>query len=62
MYDEKTADVRRRQRCGWPSVIDRHIAAFGQDYRLESGENPIPALRDRSVDSTRTGREPGAVQ
>ena len=43
-------------------VIQRHIAAFGQDYRWETGANPIPALRDRSADNTRVGRVPGAAQ
>jgi len=39
-------------------VIERHIAAFGQDYRWEMGANPIPALRDRSHDNTCVGRVP----
>ena len=44
------------------SVIDRHIAQFGQDYRWQQGENPIPALQDVHVDNTRVGRVPGAAQ
>ena len=42
------------------SVIDRHIAAFGQDYRWQQGENPIPALRDRRADNVNLGRTQGA--
>ncbi len=41
-------------------VIERYIAAHGQDYRWEMGVNPIPALRDRTADNTRVGRVPGA--
>ncbi|MBE5797851.1 MAG: hypothetical protein E7327_10845 [Clostridiales bacterium] len=44
------------------TVIDRHIASFGQDYRFQQGENPIPALQDMHVDNTRVGRVPGAAQ
>ena len=41
-------------------VIERYIAAHGQDYRWETGANPIPPLRDRKADNTRVGRVPGA--
>ena len=41
-------------------VIERYIAAHGQDYRWETGANPIPPLRDRTADNTRVGRVPGA--
>jgi len=44
------------------SVIARHIGRFGQDYRFQQGENPIPALQDVHVDNTRVGRVPGAAQ
>ena len=43
-------------------VINEHIRRFGQDYRWETGANPIPALQNRSVDNTRVGRVPGAAQ
>jgi len=43
------------------TVIDRHISAYGQDYRFELAKNPIEALRDRTTDNTEVGR-PSARQ
>lgn len=40
------------------AVIDRHIQQFGEDYRFETGPNPIPDLRDRKSDNTAVGRAP----
>jgi len=40
------------------SVIQRHVQLFGQDYRFEKAENPIPVLRDRAMDNTLLGRRP----
>lgn len=42
------------------TVIDRHIGLYGQDYRWQQGENPIPALRDVRIDNVTVGRMPGA--
>jgi len=41
-------------------VINEHIRRFGQDYRYEKAENPIPALRDVHLDNIAVGRTPGA--
>ena len=38
------------------SVIARHIAQCGQDYRFELAPNPIEALRDRKCDNVDVGR------
>ena len=38
------------------TVIDRHIAQFGQDYRFEVAPNPIEALHDRKCDNVEVGR------
>ena len=43
-------------------VINEFIAKEGKDYRYELKENPIPALRNRRVDNTSVGREPGAAE
>ncbi len=44
------------------AVIEAHIANRGEDYRFETCENPIPALRDRKRDNTEVGRVPGALK
>ena len=38
-------------------IIERLIEREGRDYRFETAENPIKALRDRKKDNTRVGRE-----
>ena len=38
------------------TVIEEYIAKNGQDYRFETAPNPVPALRDRTVDNTEVGR------
>ena len=38
------------------NVIERHIQLCGKDYRYETGENPVDALRDRFYDNTSVGR------
>ena len=38
-------------------IIERLIEREGRDYRFETAENPIKALRDRKRDNTRVGRE-----
>lgn len=40
------------------TVIQDAIAGAGQDYRFETAENPIPALRSRTKDNTTLGRKP----
>ncbi len=37
-------------------VIDQHIKKFGEDYRVETKDHPIRALRNRKVDNTEIGR------
>ena len=37
-------------------VIEKHIKAFGEDYRYEEKENPIKELRDRKKDNTTFAR------
>ena len=37
-------------------VIDDYIRRFGEDYRFETAQNPIPDLRVRTVDNVRVGR------
>lgn len=39
-------------------VIEEYIRENGRDYRFETGENPIPELRDRCRDNTSVGRVP----
>lgn len=38
-------------------IIERLIEREGRDYRFETAENPIKALRDRRKDNTEVGRE-----
>ena len=38
-------------------IIERLIEREGRDYRFETAENPVPALRDRRKDDTALGRE-----
>lgn len=52
-FNDSSAGVASHQ------VIERHIAAQGQDYRWETGANLIPLPRDRTADNTRVGRVPG---
>ena len=42
------------------TVIDRRIRMYGQDYRYQQGEHPIPTLCDRTADNISVGRVPGA--
>ena len=37
-------------------VIQKAITQNGRDYRFETAENPIEALRDRRKDNTVIGR------
>ena len=39
------------------TVIQDIIGEKGQDYRFETAENPIPALRSRTKDNTTLGRK-----
>ena len=41
-------------------VIQDYIKAHGQDYRWETAEEPIPALRSRTQDNITVGRERAA--
>ncbi len=38
------------------AVIQKHIEAFGEDYRYEEKQNPIKELRDRKCDNTEFAR------
>ena len=38
-------------------IIERMIEREGRDYRFETKENPVKALRDRKKDNTEVGRE-----
>lgn len=40
------------------ALIEQHIRQFGQDYRWETAENPIEALRDHRADNISVGRRP----
>ncbi|WP_294496865.1 hypothetical protein [uncultured Gemmiger sp.] len=51
MVNGKTANVTSH------TVIQDCIAENGQDYRFETAENPIPALRCRTKDNTTLGRK-----
>ena len=42
-------------------VIEKYIRQHGQDYRFETAPNPVPELRDRSVDNTQVGRLPEKI-
>ncbi len=63
------ADFFRQQSILIPSVrivpshevIEAYICRRGEDYRYETRENPIPALRDRRQDNTDVGRVKGAA-
>lgn len=50
-----------------PDIVPSHITIKqaiqqnGQDYRYETAENPIPALRDRRCDNTSVGRDPQPI-
>ncbi len=39
-------------------AVQREIDRVGRDYRFETAENPVPALRNRTVDNTAVGRVP----
>lgn len=43
-------------------VIEQSIESNGKDYRFETGENPIEALRDRKEDNITVGREANAAK
>ena len=43
------------------TVIEDYIRQNGEDYRFETAENPIEALRCRECDNTDVGRTPDAV-
>ena len=38
------------------TIIEEYIRQNGTDYRFETAPNPIPSLRDRTVDNTTLGR------
>ena len=42
-------------------VIEKHIAAFGQDYRWQKEQHPLPPLQNRKQDNTKVGRVPCAL-
>ena len=42
------------------TFIEKYIGMKGQDYRFETAPNPVPALRDRTMDNADVGRVPGA--
>lgn len=50
IVNNKTEDVLSHR------VIEDHICQYGKDYRFETDENPVPALRDRTKDNTTVGR------
>ncbi len=41
------------------TIIEDYIRQHGMDYRFETAPNPIPQLRDRTVDNTTLGRVKG---
>lgn len=43
-------------------VITEYQAKHGNDYRYETAENPIKALRDRTKDNTRVGISPSVAK
>ncbi len=43
-------------------VIEKHICNFGQDYRFQKAEHPLPVLRNRKEDNTDVGRTPCALE
>lgn len=43
-------------------VIEKHIKAYGEDYRYQKKRSPIAALRDKKHDNTDVGRVPGALE
>ena len=43
-------------------VIDEYIKKNGNDYRFETGEHPIEALRDRTKDNVEVGFNPKAAK
>ena len=43
-------------------VIKKHIHTFGQDYRFQTAEHPLPVLRNRKEDNTDVGRTPCALE
>jgi len=44
------------------TVIKEYIEKKGTDYRFETAENPIKALRDRKKDNISVGVAPSAAQ
>ncbi len=42
-------------------VIEKHISTFGQDYRFQVAEHPLPVLRCRKEDNIKVGRFPCAL-
>ncbi len=43
-------------------VIKDYIARYGEDYRYETAEHPIAALRSRTKDNEKVGYDPGAAE
>lgn len=43
------------------NVIDAHIRYYGRDYRWQVAPNPVPELRNRTMDNTSVGRVPHAA-
>lgn len=43
-------------------MIKEYIEKKGTDYRFETAENPIKALRDRKKDNISVGVAPSAAQ
>ena len=55
-YQKKVNDIPEEER-GHTVIVD-HIERFGEDYRFEEKENPIPELRSRKEDNFDVGRVP----
>ena len=45
-------------KCPSHKVINMYIEEFGEDFRYQDKEHPIPELRDRTTDNTCVGRCP----
>ena len=40
------------------AFIEEYIRKNGKDYRFEVAPNPVPELRDRTMDNVCVGRQP----
>ncbi len=55
-FDYQNRTIKDVQTMASHIVIDDHIAAFKQDYRLQDSEHPVKELRNRTTDNTSIGR------